>query len=77
MAEGEPATAEKVESTEELLGERTAPAPEFKAPQPEVAGWAAGTGALCPLRRLPAEDESARLPGRHCSQWVGTSAKSP
>ena len=56
MVKGEPATAEKLESTEELQGERTAPAPEFTAPQPEVAGSAAGAGALCPLRRLPAED---------------------
>ena len=51
----EQTTAEKAVSEEEFQGEWTAPAPEFIATQPEVAGWSEGM-------KFPTEDWSAQPP---------------
>ncbi|ELW62572.1 Centromere protein V [Tupaia chinensis] len=63
IEEEEQAAAEKAVTKEECRGERTAPAPELTAAQPEVADWSEGMQVpSVPTRQLPTEDWSAQPP---------------
>ena len=58
----EQGAAEKAVTKEEFHGERTAPAPEFTAAQPEVADWS--EDAQIPsvhILQFPIRDRSAQL----------------
>ena len=80
----EQAAAGKAVTKEELQAERTAPAPEFTATQPEVTDWSEGVQVpSVPIQQFPAEDWSAQpstedwsaAPTAQATEWVGTTTE--
>ena len=73
----EQAAAEKAVTKEEFQGERTVPAPEFTATQPEVADWSEGVQVpSVPVQQFPPEDGSA-APTAQATERVGTTTEWP
>ncbi|KAL0621553.1 40S ribosomal protein SA [Plecturocebus cupreus] len=75
------AAAEKAMTKEEFQGEWTAPAPEFTATQPEVAGWFEGVQVpFVPIQQFPTEDWSihpapedwSAAPTAQATEYIGT-----
>ena len=69
---------------EEFQGERTAPAPEFTATQPEVADWSEGVQVpSVPIQQFPTEDWSTQpatedwsaAPTAQATEWVGATTE--